>query len=79
MALNITDFYDKSFFSQLGSEYICTGYMYDMIDTNVPSVASQLSSWDLSGVTSGRDYSKSGWLAYAELEDDYDMSSGGGY
>lgn len=79
MALDITNFYNESFFSQLGNEYVCTGFMYDMIDTNVPSVASQLSSWDLSGVTSGVDYTKSGWLGYDALENDYDMSSGGGY
>jgi len=29
MALKAIQFYDSNFFSQLGAEYICTGFMFD--------------------------------------------------
>jgi hypothetical protein len=29
MALKVTQLYNSNFFSQVGSEYICTGYMFD--------------------------------------------------
>lgn len=50
MALKITNLYNKNFFSQLGNEYVCTGFMYDMATTNVASYAEQLSSYNLAGV-----------------------------
>ena len=48
--LNVTKFYDEDFFSQLGEEFICTGFMYDMAHSEVEPLAFQLSSWDFSGV-----------------------------
>ena len=29
MAVKVTQLYNSNFFSQVGSEYICTGYMFD--------------------------------------------------
>ena len=51
--LTITKLYDENFFSQLGSEYICTGFMYNAAQSVPKSMASQLSSWDFSGVIEG--------------------------
>jgi len=52
MALSVIKLYDKGFFSQLGNEYVCTGFMHDMMITEVPSFADQLSSWNIAGVIS---------------------------
>ena len=60
MVLNVIEFYNKNFFSQLGSEYICTGYMYNMTTTNISSMADQLSSWNLSSVQLGEGKKSSG-------------------
>ena len=42
MALTITQLYDPSFLSQLGPEYVCTGFMFDK-DLPMESIESQLS------------------------------------
>jgi|10_taG_2_1085330.scaffolds.fasta_scaffold116012_2 hypothetical protein len=42
MALTITQLYDPSFLSQLGPEYVCTGFMFDE-NIQMESIESQLS------------------------------------
>ena len=31
MSLNIVDLYNKDYISKMGTEYICTGYMFDVV------------------------------------------------
>ena len=42
MALTIDQLYDPSFISQLGPEYLCTGFMFDE-ETPMTTVEAQLS------------------------------------
>tara|TARA_R110000824_G_scaffold67377_5_gene174515 strand:+ start:58009 stop:58275 length:267 start_codon:yes stop_codon:yes gene_type:complete len=74
MSLSVVDLYDKGYISKLGNEYVCTGFMFDMYESD-QDLQSQLSSFDLVGVTSGQSEG-------AQLEEDYNMSptgQGAGY
>jgi hypothetical protein len=68
MSLNIVDLYNKDYISKMGTEYICTGYMFDVVQ-QTQDLGSQISSFDLVGVTSGdSDYEGT------TLEEDYNIS-----
>ena len=52
MALSIVDLYSQEYISQLGTEYICTGFMFDVPETK-KTLGEQMASFDIVGVSSG--------------------------
>tara|TARA_R100000152_G_C6773469_1_gene200797 strand:+ start:73 stop:330 length:258 start_codon:yes stop_codon:yes gene_type:complete len=68
MALNIVDLYSQEYISKLGTEYICTGYMFEISETK-KTLGEQVASFDFIGVTSD----KSG----VDLGVEYNMSPSG--
>jgi hypothetical protein len=42
MAITVTQLYNTNFFSQVGTEYVCTGFMYGMAGAD--SINEQLSN-----------------------------------
>jgi len=53
MSLSVIKFYNQEFISQLGSEYICTGFMYDNVDMSAIPLAQLQEGWDFGGVVEG--------------------------
>jgi len=53
MALNIVDLYSQEYISQMGTEYICTGFMFDIVESQ-KNLGEQMASFDFVGVTSGQ-------------------------
>tara|TARA_Y100001970_G_scaffold76688_1_gene97335 strand:- start:16636 stop:16872 length:237 start_codon:yes stop_codon:yes gene_type:complete len=58
MALNIVDLYSQEYISKLGTEYICTGYMFEISETK-KTLGEQVASFDLVGVSGEDEYNMS--------------------
>ena len=52
MALSIVDVYNQDYISQLGTEYICTGFMFDVPETK-KTLGEQMASFDIIGTAAG--------------------------
>ena len=49
MALSIINVYDQEYISKMGIEYVCTGFMFDVPETN-KTLGEQMASFDFIGV-----------------------------
>ena len=51
MALSIVGLYDQKYISQMGTEYVCTGFMFDISQPQMETqLGEQMNSFDFTGV-----------------------------
>lgn len=75
MALTIVDLKNPEQIAQIGAEYVCTGFMFDVSETN-KDFEQQLASFDFVSVSSRPDLGRD--LDYEEIEQAF-TGGGGGY
>ena len=73
MILSIVDLNSKDFINKLGTEYICTGFMFDMQETK-KSLPEQMASFDFVGVVGDEYNVETGQMTSS---DQYSMSPSG--